>query len=518
MKKTGNRWIALLLLVTMLAGLLVGCTVQGEDPTTPPATAGRETVPQREPVDRPTSPQVDPPTEPSAAPPTDPSVAPPTEPTVVPPTEPTVAPPTDPPKATEPEYEALTNGKYPPIDPDVMPIGAWVAPPHENILNQGNPSFITDEQFKILSESGINLIYGLYEMANDHMPDILKTLDLCEKYGVKYLIRDNNVNEADMDIMMAALKRYASHPAFAGVKIMDEPGTTHFDIFAETHEMYKQLCPDKYYYINLLPSYANASQLQYGAATTRNDGTMDFDTYLELYIEKVKPAFLSYDYYCIGGAAGTVQQGYFRDMSKFRELSLEHDIPFWVFIQACGYGNMRTPNEAEIQWQVNTSLAYGAKGIQYFCYFTPLEDPDGFRGNFIDRNGNKTDIYYYGQRANTQIAACDEVLMHCTSKGLIVTGNSIDNTIPAKDKITSYRELVQVTAQNSGFLTGCFDHEGKSAYYVVNNSLTNQGSVTLTFEKAVNGVYVFDGVAYEFTGDSLPLEMMPGEGALVYLK
>lgn len=505
MKKIGNRWLVWLLLATMLLSLLVGCNTQ-ESPTVPDETEGRETVSQREPVPQSTRPSVPAPTEPSTAVPTEPPVTPPT------------TPPTQPARPTEPENEALTDGKYPPIDPDVMPIGAWVSPPRANISNRGNPSFITDEQFKILSESGINLIYGLYEIAYDHLPEIMDTLDYCEKYGLKYLIRDFSVNEADMDIVRNALRRYANHPAFAGVKIQDEPGTVSFDIFSETHEIFKTLCPDKYYYINLLPSYASPSQLQYGAATNRNDGTMDFDTYLDLYIEKVKPAFLSYDYYAIGGPDGTVKQGYFKDMSKFRELSLEHDIPYWVFIQACGYGNMRVPNEAEIQWQVNTSLAYGAKGIQYFCYFTPLEDPDYFRGNFIDRNGNKTDIYYYGQRANTQIAACDEVLMHCTSKGLIVTGNSIDNSIPEKDKITSYRELVQVTAQNSGFLTGCFDHQGKSAYYVVNNSLTNQGSVTLTFEKTVNGVYVFDGESHTFTGDSLILELMPGEGTLVYLQ
>lgn len=513
MKKIGNRWIACLLLFAMLASLLVGCSTQ-EDPTTPVATQGeRETVSQREPVIPTTGSTVDPSTQPSQ--PTEPeeSTSPPTD----SPTEPSTQPSTEPSQPTEPKLESLTDGTYPPIDPDVMPIGAWVAPPHANISNRGNPSFITDEQFQILAESGINLIYGLYEMANDHMPEILETLDLCEKYGLKYLIRDANVNEADADIVRAALQRYATHPAFAGVKIQDEPGTTSFDLFSETHEIFKALCPDKYYYINLLPSYANASQLQYGAATSRTDGTMDFDTYLEQYIKKVNPAFLSYDYYAIGGAAGTVKQGYFKDMSKFRELSLKYDIPFWVFIQSCGYGNMRTPNEAEILWQVNTSLAYGAKGIQYFCYFTPLEDPDAFRGNFIDRNGNKTDIYYYGQRANIQIAACDEVLMHCTSKGLIVTGDSIDNSIPEKDKITSYRELVQVTAQNSGFLTGCFDHQGKSAYYVVNNSLTNQGSVTLTFNEAVNGVYICDGESKTFTGNSLTLDLMPGEGVLVYL-
>ena len=198
MKKIGNRWLAWLLLATMLLSLLVGCNTQ-ESPTVLDETEGRETVSQREPVPQSTRPSVPAPTEPSTAVPTEPPVTPPT------------TPPTQPDRPTEPENEALTDGKYPPIDPDVMPIGAWVSPPRANISNRGNPSFITDEQFKTLSESGINLIYGLYEIAYDHLPEIMDTLDYCEKYGLKYLIRDFSVNEADMDIVRNALRRYAKH-------------------------------------------------------------------------------------------------------------------------------------------------------------------------------------------------------------------------------------------------------------------------------------------------------------------
>ena len=92
-----------------------------------------------------------------------------------------------------------------------------------------------------------------------HRQLIMDTLDYCEKYGLKYLIRDFSVNEADMDIVRNALRRYANHPAFAGVKIQDEPGTVSFDIFSETHEIFKTLCPDKYYYINLLVQCINTS-------------------------------------------------------------------------------------------------------------------------------------------------------------------------------------------------------------------------------------------------------------------
>lgn len=410
----------------------------------------------------------------------------------------------------------ITNGSYPPLGKNIMPIGAWVAPPRAGVKNN-NPSFINDAQYKMLRDSGINLIYGLYETANDQLDDVQKSLDLCQKYGIKYLVRDSNTNEPDEELMRAALKKYAKHPAFAGLKVQDEPGVNSFERFGDAHPIFQKLLPDKYFYINLLPSYATPAQLQYGAATTQTSGSITFEQYLDAYIKTVKPKFLSYDYYALTEKKDFIQTGYFNELSTFRKLGLKNNIPYWVFIQACSFNSLtRRPNEAEILWQVNTSLAYGAKGIQYFCYFTPIED-DIFQGNFIDKNGNKTEIYAYGQKANRQIAAVDDVLMNSVSKGVIVTGTSPDPSIPAADTLTKYGALTGVSHSGAAFLTGCFDYGGKNAFYVVNNSITQSGTVTLRFEKSVSGSRVIDGAKTTFSGSSLSLTLKAGEGALVTL-
>ena len=411
---------------------------------------------------------------------------------------------------------AITNGTYPPLGNSVMPIAAWVAPPRAGVKNN-NPSFINDAQYKMLQESGINMIYGLYETATDDLPEVKKSLDLCAKYGLKYLVRDSNTNEPDEALMRKTLENYATHPAFAGVKVQDEPGVNTFDRFGEMHPIFNKLLPDKYFYINLMPSYATPSQLQFGAATTRTDGNTTFSAYLKSYIEKVKPAFLSYDYYPITGAAGTVQNGYFNELSTFRALGQQYNIPYWVFIQACSYGgNTRRPNEAELLWQVNTALSYGAKGIQYFCYFTPLED-DVFKGSFIDKNGQKTEIYAYGQKANKQIAAVGSVLLNSTSKGVMVTGQSPDDSIPDGDVLTQYGVLTSITHTGAPFITGCFSNGGKDAYYVTNNSIKEGGTATLQFNKSVSGNKVIGGVNSSFSGSSITLTLNAGEGALIYL-
>ena len=74
-----------------------------------------------------------------------------------------------------------------------------------------------------------------------------------------------------------------------------------------------------------------------------------------------------------------------------RNASLKHGIPFWCalselagrwssrglmltggwahrnYFNSMVFGGKRDPTEAQIRWQVFTSLAYGAKGVLYFC-------------------------------------------------------------------------------------------------------------------------------------------------------
>ena len=40
-------------------------------------------------------------------------------------------------------------------------------------------------------------------------------------------------------------------------------------------------------------------------------------------------------------------------------------------------------SEGEMRWQIYTSLAIGAKGVLYFCYWTPVADSTFLRGQAI---------------------------------------------------------------------------------------------------------------------------------------
>jgi hypothetical protein len=99
---------------------------------------------------------------------------------------------------------------------------------------------------------------------------------------------------------------------------------------------------------------------------------------------------------------------------------------------------------------------------------------------------------------------------------VIITGNT-----PAvhygKDliKSNSFRDLNGVTGNA---LVGCFDYNGKTALYVVNNSITEEGQISLTFDHKYNFEVIQDAASRTENGDALTLDLGIGEAALVVLE
>lgn len=167
---------------------------------------------------------------------------------------------------------------------------------------------------------------------------------------------------------------------------------------------------------------------------------------------------------------------------------------------------------------MNTSLCYGAKGIQYFPYYQPPEYaqiPEEGAG-LINMDGKKNQTWYFAQKANRQIAAIDEVLMSSVNEGVIVHGGT-PAPITGTAVLQDYRQLKKVGGDDA--LIGCFNYEGASAYYVVNNSITKEkAEITLTFDDS----YMYDvtqrAVRRSTLGKTFTLKLAAGEGALVVLR
>lgn len=438
--------------------------------------------------------------------------------------------------AEEELYDVLPSFKYTlkNLGDTTLPIGAWVAPPYiDTVINTSiTENYITPASYKDVADSGINAIYALYDKVDSsgksdtgNNAAILKALDYAADNGIVYVLRDGNIMSFVEESHKTASAFYQSvygHKGFGGVLAQDEPSALLFSALGEAKSNFvSEFGDDSAFMINLFPTYATQAQL-FGDSSS----AYTYRDYIEQYVQKVLPQYVSYDYYAMTGGNPNIASGVFENLSVVKEVCDEYGLPYWVFIQSCSFGNNRAVNQAEIDWQVNTSLAYGAKGIQYFTYWTPYDDagtsPDFYpsRSNeqimaMVAPDGSKNATYYYVQKTNRQAAAAGEYLVDCGMAGVIQVNGS-PATVPEGDKLDSFRQLVGYEAEGDA-LIGCFDYFGKTLLYVVNNSIVNELEITLRLDKENEITTIREGAKGELIAKDVALSLGAGEAELLLL-
>lgn len=415
---------------------------------------------------------------------------------------------------------------------DVMPIGGFYGPfpSTQSIDGDAVPNYITDEIFEMIADCGLNLIVQHITDYNVTPQYAIEMLELGEKYGVGITVNDSGLphGEGTLSLNQTAkrINEYSNYAAFCGSHVVDEPSHIYFnynesrtiDKYAPKLNNLSQL--GVWSYINMYPLYDS---------TKRNE----YNEYLEEALSTMDMKMLLWDNYVHDKREDAVDK-YFYNMSACRAKAEEYDIPFWTYVQAGSQWNDAKryfdseeyyPDEGEFMWNVNTCLAYGAKGIVYFPTIQPIyfayakSQPYDFeRNSLIGVTGNKNRWWFYAQNANKQIKAVDEVLMNAVNKGVIVTGERAEKDNASSNFIMeekSWRELVGITGDT---LVGCFNYQGKSAYYVVNYDTEYAQKITLEFHDDCNFTVTQKSETSKYQGDGITLTMAAGEGVLVVME
>lgn len=275
------------------------------------------------------------------------------------------------------------------------------------------------------------------------------------------------------------------------------------------------------WHVNLFPDYANQKQLyfrQYTASSTLPESGYSYEQYLSDYMEICQPQVLSYDYYPCRGDYGTLSSGYFGNMAAIRGAGGGGEYPVLgvysdLFVRRKHAGAESGGSLLAGQY---CALLRG-EGHPVF-YRRRSDNGDGtgeqFTGAMFDRDGNRTEIYDYVKNVGVQIAAVDEVLMCSKSQGVILSGSMPwegESGIPEADLLTAYGALTAVSASHA--IVGCFDFDGKAAFYITNNSVTEGDTVALTFNGDVTGYSVQKGVKKDFSGSAVSLTAEAGEAS-----
>ncbi|WP_329001681.1 hypothetical protein OHA18_01680 [Kribbella sp. NBC_00709] len=283
-----------------------------------------------------------------------------------------------------PDTLPLTGG------PD-FPIGLFW-PPH--------PYASTAQRFAEIRTAGFDFIVSGNYAGDGNI--FQYQLGLARDAGLKMLISDDiqirnmsrwfSISDTTTDFLsvtpaeasalyVRARDAYGPYSSLAGFNFYDEPGAGWFATLAKALAISRELAPQLLPYINLLPS--------------------DDATYYRNFVDVVKPSLISFDRYPLL-SEGREDENYFHNWAIVRDAALHGDIPAWTYIQTLAYNNHREPTAAELLWQVNISLAYGAKGIQYFTYWTPeAARGEGFGPALITVDGKRTPRYDAAKQINT---------------------------------------------------------------------------------------------------------------------
>ncbi|MBQ8295421.1 MAG: hypothetical protein IJX87_03195 [Clostridia bacterium] len=440
--------------------------------------------------------------------------------------------------ACEKVKRAAAHEKWPvytftfdPFAEDVMPVGGYIAPFGGYELNgETYASTVTDEIYKEVKECGINFFAAMKQDYNVNREETERSLALAEKYGIMLFIKDSylftlNLKEKqpplEKEKFAARVKAYQDHPAFAGLVGRDEPFGHELPAVEAVQQRFNEVFAGtkKGLYMNSHGYQCPQPWLSGGPEyVLKEDWSVPY--FMDRYLHATRGSqFFSYDTYPFCYEDGRVRERYIENLQLVRDKMMDAKKPFWSFVQSGGYydedPNWFVPTKGGLTWNVTTSLAYGAKGIQYFPYAHPseFEKPESGIPSLIGRRGEKTDRWYYAKEINAHIKAVQHILMHSCQVCVVANG---DSPCPIPKTETAFRELIALSGDDS--LVGCFDHNGKTVLYVVNNSVDKSAEITLEFDDC----YAYDVIqgvtATEMTGKRITLQFAPGEGALVALR
>ena len=411
---------------------------------------------------------------------------------------------------------------------DVMPIGGYYGP-----YLSSRAQFIADETMQLIAEAGVNLItYSNLDYATSSQ-SVRKSLDLGEKYGVGIFVKDTNITSqaGNASLNITKIKKqvtnYYNHPAFCGLYLVDEPVSPNYkdDSSQQKVSMYGDLANTLQYDLKI-PCYSNM------LPCTSEDLKTSYQSYVDEFCTTLNPKVIMWDYYVLDPYGN--ESNYFWNMDLMRTKSKENGVPFWAFIAAGGrwrsddkYLNADTyhPTEGEFNWNVNTCLAFGAQGIQYF----PLIQPEHFAtiasasgdykaSGLIGATGEKNDWYGYAQKINTHIGVIDEVLMNSVHQGVIVNGSSANQNVSGISSVITSGRFGELQSVSGDVMVGCFDYNGKTALYVVNYSTTSKKDITLNFAKTCNIKITQNAVNSSQNASQVTLNMTAGEGVLLVIE
>ena len=343
------------------------------------------------------------------------------------------------------------------------------------------PNRIVEEQYRLLKNCGVNVVYGHQERMNTPTEDqVFEALDICEKLGLVYFVLDQityeycgineqrklytQFTEAEKKCLdrrfEESLRKYKDHPAFGGILFVDEPGSACFPGIRAGKDVFDRVCPGKRFYVNLYPMYISPQQFQYGWSGIQGETDSEYEPYKQtnlerfkhyfnLFMEIVNPDIVSFDAYpftVIREAENSVHRALW-DMTQYVSAECrKRGKEYWHFLQVGGRLNggehQRITTMGDANLGVSVALGYGAKALEmYTGCFPNVNIGSGEHSGLINEWGQITEQYPLYQYVFMQVKAIEKHLVNAELKAQLVSDAPYFGLLPSHEEIRRMEDL-----------------------------------------------------------------------------
>jgi hypothetical protein len=269
----------------------------------------------------------------------------------------------------------------------------WVSPPLEST---------TVARYAELAGAGFNTAVLAWEDSG-RVADNLARIAASDGTGLHLLLFDRDLARFPVGtpgwftMLDSVTQRYRTAPGFLGYYLGDEPTQAEFRDLGRFASELRARDPEHPPWNNLLGLGAFASRA-------------DFERYVRSYVATVRPAVLcddQYDFLVTGDRLQLTE-----NIATLGSIARENGLPFWGIIQLVRHAMFRDVTEGLLRWQVAQWLAYGARGIGYFTYWTPAPNPAmNWQPAMIEwGSGNRTPFYDMVRQLNQRVAPMGDTL------------------------------------------------------------------------------------------------------------
>jgi len=414
------------------------------------------------------------------------------------------------------------------IPDETFPIVGWAGP---------SDAMIRKDIMDGMARCGFNV--SVSSVKGD-VTAVEQALDIAAESGVRLILThpawhvgdDYQLTEARKTEISGLVQHVRHHPGLYAYSLRDEPLFDRLDTLAEVKHFITGMDDTHPCYINHFPPYAGG----FGAVTQ--------EVFWNRYIEKVKPALLSYDHYAL--IIGTdddmqrygalpnvfpeekliVKPDFFEYLDFIRTLSLSTSIPFWVFTLSIRHGLYPEPTEGHMRFQLMNALAYGAKGLQYFTY--------AHGEAMVRADGSTTPTWKLAKRINGDIRVLAGRMKDFRSIGVFRTGPVWSGTRQYLNDETDslsfayWRETIQWSVKPTALACvgdpvtlGFFlDQQDQLFVMVVNGNPCSYAAITLKLNTEGQNLLVVDPATrtvhalWPANPQNQKVLLAPGEGRL----